>query len=245
MSQQPTELNVVRDLYRFIDKKQPEVKWAAVMSFFMESFLVVLSLHANFTIYEADICGIIQCIIAGHISFIGLAIAGIAIVIALFTADQIKEINKLKEGAFDHLLYDFKWFALVSAIATVIFIAVIFVIRSPYPIAPTWLFYILTFFLIYIFLYLLFSGYALIGNFIKMAKIKCSLDTAISERKNISVVAIETQLDFLVSKLFNGNKQTAREFYNELIKIIGENSVNDNKDEIIAYLKKRYTSLMK
>ena len=34
MSQQPTELNVVRDLYRFIDKKQPEVKWAAVMSFF-------------------------------------------------------------------------------------------------------------------------------------------------------------------------------------------------------------------
>ena len=55
MSQQPTELNVVRDLYRFIDKKQPEVKWAAVMSFFMESFLVVLSLHANFTIYEADI----------------------------------------------------------------------------------------------------------------------------------------------------------------------------------------------
>lgn len=143
MSQQPTELNVVRDLYRFIDKKQPEVKWAAVMSFFMESFLVVLSLHANFTIYEADICGIIQCIIAGHISFIGLAIAGIAIVIALFTADQIKEINKLKEGAFDHLLYDFKWFALVSAIATVIFIAVIFVIRSPYPIAPTWLFYIL------------------------------------------------------------------------------------------------------
>ena len=58
MSQQPTELNVVRDLYRFIDKKQPEVKWAAVMSFFMESFLVVLSLHANFTIYEADICGI-------------------------------------------------------------------------------------------------------------------------------------------------------------------------------------------
>lgn len=143
MSQQPTELNVVRDLYRFIDKKQPEVKWAAVMSFFMESFLVVFSLHANFTIYEADICGIIQCIIAGHISFIGLAIAGIAIVIALFTADQIKEINKLKEGAFDHLLYDFKWFALVSAIATVIFIAVIFVIRSPYPIAPTWLFYIL------------------------------------------------------------------------------------------------------
>ena len=245
MSQQPTELNVVRDLYRFIDKKQPEVKWATVMSFFMESLLVILSLYANFAIYEADICDIIQCVIAGLISFIGLAIAGIAIVIALFTADQIKLINKMKEEAFDHLLYDFKWFALVSAIATVIFITAIFVIRSPYPLAPTWLFYILTFFLMYVFLYLLFYGYALIGNFIKMARIKCSLDTAISERKNISVVAIEAQLDFLISKFFNGNKQTACEFYNELIEIIEKNSVSDNKDELIVYLKKRYTSLMK
>ena len=163
------------------------------------------------------------------------------IVIALFTADQIKLIDDLKEGSFDQLLYDFKWFALVSAVEAVIFIATIFVIKSPYPIAPIWLFYILTFCLIYGVLYLLFYGCALIGNFIKMAKIKCVLDSALKAKKDISVVAIEVQLNFLVSKLLGGDKQASREFYNELIEIIEKSSMN-NKDELIAYLKERYTA---
>lgn len=245
MGQQPTENNTAQGLwglYRFIDKKQPEVKWTAVMSLLMECLFVALSLHSNFTIYESDICNIIQCIIAGLIGFIGVAIAGIAIVIALFTADQIKLIDDLKEGSFDQLLYDFKWFALVSAVEAVIFIATIFVIKSPYPIAPIWLFYILTFCLIYGVLYLLFYGCALIGNFIKMAKIKCVLDSALKAKKDISVVAIEVQLNFLVSKLLGGDKQASREFYNELIEIIEKSSMN-NKDELIAYLKERYTAI--
>lgn len=117
----------------------------------------------------------------------------------------------------------------------------IFVIKSPYPIAPIWLFYILTFCLIYGVLYLLFYGCALIGNFIKMAKIKCVLDSALKAKKDISVVAIEVQLNFLVSKLLGGDKQASREFYNELIEIIEKSSMN-NKDELIAYLKERYTA---
>ena len=113
--------------------------------------------------------------------------------------------------------------------------------KSPYPIAPIWLFYILTFCLIYGFLYLLFYGCALIGNFIKMARIKCVLDSALKAKKDISVVAIEVQLNFLVSKLLGGDKQASREFYNELIEIIEKSSMN-NKDELIAYLKERYTA---
>lgn len=82
MNQQPTGINTARELYRFIDKRQPEVKWAIAMSILMECLLIMLSLHSNFDIYESDICSIIQCVIAGLISFIGVAIAGIAIVIA-------------------------------------------------------------------------------------------------------------------------------------------------------------------
>lgn len=242
MNQQPTGINTARELYRFIDKRQPEVKWAIAMSILMECLLIMLSLHSNFDIYESDICSIIQCVIAGLISFIGVAIAGIAIVIALFTADQIKLIDELREGAFDRLLYDFKWFALVSAIETVVFVATIFVIKSPYPVAPTGLFYVLTFLLIYGVLYLLFYGCALIGNFIKMARIKCSLDSALKGKKDTSITAIEMQLDFLVSKLLHGDKQTSREFYNELIGIIEKSSLND-KDDLIAYLKEKHTNI--
>lgn len=239
MGQQPTESRTARGLYRFIDIKQPEVKWAAGISILMEGLFIALSLHSNFAIYENDVRSLIQCIIAGLISLIGVAIAGIAIVIALFTAKQIEIIDKLKPGAFDNLLYDFKWFALVSAIETAVFVAIIFVIKSPYPIAPVGIFYFLTFVLVYGVFYLLFYGCALIGNFIKMARIKCSLDAALMQSKSTPILAIEVQLDFLVSKLFHGDKQSSHEFYTELIGLIEKSSMSD-KDEIIDYLKKRY-----
>ena len=240
MGQQPTEIKTARGLYRFIDIKQPEVKWATGISILMEGLFVILSLHSNFAIYENDVCSLIQCIIAGLISLIGVAISGIAIMIALFTAEQIKMIDKLKPEAFDNLLYDFKWFALISAIETAVFAAMIFVIRSPYPVAPIAIFYILTFLLIYSVFYLLFYGCALIGNFIKMARIKCSLDTVLMDSKSTPILAIEAQLDFLVSKLFRGDKQSSHQFYDELIALMEKSSIN-NKDEVVDYLKKRYT----
>lgn len=239
MGQQRTEINTARGLYRLVDIKQPEVKWAAGVSLLMEGLFVVLSLHSNFTIYENDVCSLIQCVIAGLIGLIGVAIAGIAIVIALFTADQIKMINKLKPGIFDVLLYDFEWFALISTIETAVFVAVIFVIRSPYPVAPIALFYTSTFLLLYGVFYLLFYGCALIGNFIKMARIKCSLDTVLTESKSTPISALEVQLDFLVSKLFHGDKQASHEFYAELIGLIEKSSMS-NKNEVVNYLKTRY-----
>lgn len=239
MGQQPAKSKKSWCLHRFIDKKQPETIWAFGVSIFMELLFVALSLHSNFQIYENDICSLIQCVIAGLISLIGVAIAGIAIVIALFTTEEIKTINELVTNAFDSLLYDFKWFALVSAIEVSVFVAMIFLIRSPYPIAPTPLFYFATFLLVYGVFYLLFYGCALVGNFIKMARIKCSLDTALMQSKSTPISAIEVELDFLVSKLFHGDKQASSEFYSELISVM-EKSTLSGKDEIVDYLKKRY-----
>ncbi len=240
MGRQSTEIK--KKLYRFVDIMQPEVKWAIGISIIMTVLFVALSLYSNFSIYEDDICNLLQCIIAGLISLIGVAISGIAIVIALFPSDQIKTIEKLKPGAFGTLLYDFKWFALNAAIEVAVFSVLIFVIKCPSPLCPAISFYILAFLLIYIVFYLLFYGYALIGNFIKMSKIKCTLDTVQSKSKSIPTIAIEMQLDFLVSKLYKGDIQLARDFHAELIKLIEESSMN-NKAEVVAYLKDRYSSL--
>lgn len=237
-----TEKKILKYLCRFIDFKQPEVKWSTVVSILLNIVLGLLSLHFNFTIYENDICSLIQCIISGLVSLIGIAIAGIAIVIALFTAEQIKIIDKLKNGAFDELLYDFQWLALVSAAEVAVFIALLFVIRSPYPVVHWSIFYLITFVLTYGVFYLLFYACALVGNFIKMAKLKCSLDTALTEHQSTSSLANEVQLDFLVSKLFHGDKQASSEFYCELISLLEKSSMN-KKDEIVDYLKRRYTNL--
>lgn len=239
MGQQTYENKILQGLYRFIDIKQPEVKWAFGTSTLIVVFFRIISLYSNFTFYENDICNLIQCIIAGLISLIGVAIAGIAIVIALFSAEQIKIIDKLQPKTFDRLLYDFKWLALVSTVEIAIFTVIYFVIRSPYPIVHKLIFYFIVFLLLYGVFYLLFYGYALIGNFIKLSRIKCSLDTALAYSKDIPVSAIEMQLDFLVSKLLHQNKETSYKFYTELIEIL-ENSPQKDKTEIIDYLKKRY-----
>ena len=242
MDQQPTKSKMSRGLYRFIDIRHPEVRWAVGISIFMEFLFIALSLHSNFSIYENDVCSLIQCAIAGLISLIGVAIAGIAIVIALFTTEEIKTINELVPNSFDDLLYDFKWFALVSAIEVSVFVAMIFVIRSPYPIAPMPLFYFVIFLLVYGVFYLLFYGYALVGNFIKMAGIKCKLDAASKQSKSIPLLAIEVELDFLVSRLFHEDKQASSKFYSELINVLEKSTLN-SKDEIVDYLKKRYQNL--
>lgn len=87
----------------------------------------------------------------------------------------------------------------------------------------------------------MFYGFALIGNFIKMSNLKCTLDIALTQTKNTVVSATEIQLDFLLSKLFHGDKKVSHEFYDELIELIETSSI-DNKDEIVEYLKKRYSS---
>lgn len=239
MGPKATNHKILKGLYRFINIKQPEVKGAVSVSLLLECLFVVFSLHDNFALYQDSICSLIECVIAGLIGLIGVAIAGIAIVIALFTSEQINLIDKIKEGAFEALLYDFKWFSLVSAVETAVFIAMIFVIRSPYPIAPQTVFYVVTFILIYGIFYQLFYACALIGNFIKMSHLKCSLDTILNQTKSVPLSAIEFQIDFLISRFFHEDKQAARKFYTELIDIIQKSSTK-NRDEIIEYIKTRY-----
>ena len=227
-------------LLRFVDIKQSEVRWAGCISILLECFFILISLHSNFFIYESELSSLFQCVITGLISLIGIAIAGVAIVITLFTSEQIRMIEELHTGAFESLLYDFKWFALVATLEAAIYVAMIFVIKMPCIIAPAILFYIVVFLLIYGVFYLLFYGCALIGNCMKLSKIRYTLDIISAQAKNTPVASNEIKLDFLISKLLHSDERAANEFYSELITLI-ENSTINNKEEIVRYLNERHT----
>jgi len=236
---QPSVKNFFLHIYKFIDIKQPEVKWATGMSIILAGFFFILPIYSNFATYEDEICSLIQCIIAGAFGLIGVSIAGIAIVITLFTVEQIQMLEELKAGAFYDLLYDFKWFALIAALEIPIFIVTLFVIRIPYTLAPKPAFYLIVLILTYSVLYLVFYGYSLIGNFIKMSQLRQSLSAIPKQVKSTPVQAMELQLNFLVSKLVNGDKDAAKKFYAELIEIVEKNPI-PNKNEIAEYLKKQH-----
>lgn len=236
---QPPAKNILSHVYKFIDIRQPEVKWAAGVSIILTGLFFAVPIYSEFATYEDEICSLIQCIIAGAFGLIGMSIAGIAIVITLFTVEQIQMLEKLQAGVFYDLLYDFKWFALIASLEISVFVAMLFIIRSPYPLVSKPAFYLIVFVLIYFVFYLVFYGYSLIGNFIKMSKLKQSLSTILGQKNSTSVQAMELQFDFLVSKLVKGNKDAAKLFYTELMEIVEESDIS-NRDEIVKYLKEHH-----
>lgn len=211
---------IKNDLFRFIDIRQPEVKWALFTSAILELFLVLINLYSNFLLYSNDLGSLFQDLIGVLVSLIGVAISGVAIVVALFSREQVDIIENLKNGAFEELLNDFKWLALVSVLDAVVFICIIFMIKTPCPLAPCWLFYLITLLIIYSFFYLLFYGYALIGNCIKMARLKNTIEKISDQSKSTPVAALEFQIDFLVSILLKSDKVEARKYYTELIRLV-------------------------
>ncbi len=228
-------------LYRLIDIKQPEVKWALVTSVLLEVLLVQIKLYSNFSLYAADICSLLQDLIGSLVSLIGVAIAGVTIAITLFTREQVTIIEKVKTGAFETVLDDFKWLALLSTVNTAVFLGIILVIKSPYPLVEVHVFYLISFLLVYVFFYLLFYGYALIGNCIKLYRLKNTLEDITKQSKSVPLSALEFQTDFLVSKLLKNDKAEAKKFYSELISLV-EKSNNEAKSEILEYLNNRYSA---
>lgn len=231
-------------LYKFIDIKQPEVKWALFTSAALEILLVLIKFHSNFLLYADDICSLLQSLIGALVSLIGVAVAGVAIVISLFSKEQVEIIENIKARAFEVLLDDFKWLALVSGLDTAVLVGVLLIIKSPFPVAPACLLYVVSFLIVYSFFYLLFYCYALVGNCIKLYGIRNTLEEISMHSKSIPVSALEFQIEFLISKLLKNDQTEAKKFYSELINL-AKNSKSKNNKEILEYLNERYSSYTK
>ncbi|MEG1567601.1 MAG: hypothetical protein RR313_08110 [Anaerovoracaceae bacterium] len=231
--------NFFKYFIKLVDIKQSEVKNSLIVSILLEIFFILIAFYDNFQIFETDLNGLFLGIISGLVSLIGIAIAGVTIVMTLFTSKQIRLIDELKQGAYESLLLDFKWFALLATSEAAIFLALIFTIKLPTALVPQIPFYAIVFMLVYGVFYLLFYGCALIGNCIDFSKLKCTLDLIDSQTKSIPVSANELKLDFLISKLCKKDIDLANSFYNELIDIVGESDLS-NKDDIVKYLKERH-----
>lgn len=228
-------------LYRFADIKQPEVRWSLVVSAFLEVLLILINFYANFSLYTDDLCSLLQCLIGALVSLIGVAVAGVAIVISLFSREQIAIIEDIKAGAFKVLLEDFKWLALISGLDTAVLVGMLLIIKTPFPLVPAYLLYSISFLLIYVFFYLLFYCYALIGNCIRLYAIRNTIEEISMQTKSVPVSALEFQIDFLVSELLKHDKSEAKKFYSKII-TLAESSKSDNKKEVLKYLKDRYAS---
>lgn len=231
--------DTLENLYKLIDPKQSEVRYGFLIAGIFQIIFLIFDFYLYFLDMQDDIVNLLLYLISGVVSLLGIAIAGVAIVIALFNTEQVRQLDKLKQGSFSRLLYDFKWFGLIAAIEVAIFIMLIFFIKLPLPLVHPIAFHGVGFFVTYAVFYLLFYACALIGNCIKLSQLKQSLDEILSMSKTESESATELKVDFLISKIFENDSEATKKFYGELIDVLQKNEFS-NKANVLAYLKARH-----
>lgn len=75
-------------LLKLVDIRQPEVKFALSVATILEVFFIAIRFHSGFNLYIDEVISLLHCVIGGLFGLVGFAIAGVSIVIALFTPEQ-------------------------------------------------------------------------------------------------------------------------------------------------------------
>lgn len=242
MAQSSSFLNLhirLKDVRRYVDVEQPEVRWAISVSTVIEIFFLIIPIYSNFSQYSEVISDILLYIIAGIISLLGVAVAGITLLTSFFSPDQLQCMDRHHPGAFDELVADFQWFSLSAIFQTILLILILFLVHSPYPLAPKFCFYIIIFITEYGVFYHLFYVYALIGNFSTLVRIKRSISLLQSHEQDIGEYALELQLDYLISLILHQDINAAHSFYLDLIDFISKSNIA-NKEAIIENIKEKH-----
>lgn len=222
----------ISSLYRLVDPGESEVRYAALTTLLLTLAAIHLNVHAHFPMYLDELCALLQVLIGALVSLIGVAISGIAIVIVFFSREQIARIEKYHKNAFEILLKDFQWLAVVSALDTACFVGLILLLRAPYPLVSCFWFYAIVAVVTYSFFYLLFYGCALIGNCIEMAKIKNMLEASSG---SVPEHFYEIQIDFLTAFYLTHSGHDLIQYYEAMIRYVEDSSLS-NKEEIVQFL---------
>jgi len=226
-------------LKRKLDFHEPEVIHASITTLlFLISFLLI-DLFDVFFCHISEVQSLLLTLIGGLLSLLGFSITGIAIVISWFSAHDIKFIEELKTDSFSEILDTFKDFAYDMVINIVLFLLVYLLTLSDLPRPEKFLFYIFTAVLSYLFLYILFYGWALLQNCITLSNLKKLINESATEDKSKFDILNEVALEQLVEIIYRGSHQDSKSFYESLLKMIKDSSI-PQKNELVEYIRCRY-----
>ena len=121
----------------------------------------------------------------------------------------------------------------------VLFIITYILMLTDIPIPGKFIFYAYTIISTYLFLYILFYGWALLSNCIALSNLKKLISESIEEEKSKFDLLNELALEQLVEIIYRGSHQDPKSFYEMLLKIV-KNSTVSQKNELAEYIVHRY-----
>ena len=143
---------------RKLNLQEPEVVRALLTSILFLIVFLYIDFYNVFLNHIGDLRTLILGLIVGLLSLLGFCITGIAIVISLFSAQDIKSIEDLKRNSYQDILETFKHFAYDMVINIVLFIITYILMLTDIPIPGKFILYAYTIISTYLFLYILFYG---------------------------------------------------------------------------------------
>lgn len=224
---------------RKLNLQEPEVVRALITSILFLFVFLYIDFFNVFVNHISDLRALILGLVGGLLSLLGFSITGIAIVISLFSVQDIKLIENLKSNSYRDILETFKHFAYDMVLNIVLFIMTYVLMLTDIPIPGKFAFYAFTIALTYLFLYILFYGWALLSNCIALSNLKKLISETIEEDKSKFDMLNELGLEQLVEIIYRSSHQESKSFYEMLLKMV-KSSTMPQKDELAEYIVHRH-----
>lgn len=218
-----------------------EVRIAILVTISLAGLLLGrLNFYENFVEYQNDIKQILTVIIGGEFTLLGMSLAGMAIITAMFSTESLRIINSIdKNDTINRVLSQFEFSALNLGIQIVYLIALYLIIASNEETTAFPLFLLCFLVVTYHFTFNVFYIIALIGNCIRINEIKNkSNNIALISRSNIEV-ANEIRIDYILAILLKEKGINRDGMLKDLFNIIDKSKIS-NKQEIKDYLLSYY-----
>lgn len=169
--------------------KYKELMSSAIISTIFCFILFKMDIYKNFSFYLPALQNLCIYIGTGLISFIGIIITGIAVVISLLNKEILNEIDRINEEKGESnditgILKYFKICTIHAAIQIGLFYLMYLVLYSPNNLVGIGIFFILLFSFTFYFIYLIFYIMGLVSMCIKLFEISKIYTKIIDERKN-------------------------------------------------------------
>lgn len=218
-----------------------EVKIAILATaIFSYLFLARSDFYNNFFEYQNDIKQLLLALIGGEFTLLGMSLAGMAIITAMFSPEVLRIINNIdKNDTINRVLSQFEFSALNLGIQITYLIVIYLSVVSDAKVIIFPAFTIVFIITAYHFTFNVFYIVALIGNCIRVNEIKNICTNISLIDKNYISIANEVRIDYILALILKERGINRENMMKDLFNIIDKSNIL-NKQEIKEYLSHYY-----
>lgn len=218
-----------------------EVKWSICITVVTIVFLnCVLDFYQRFFSYCEGLKQIIMVMTGGEFTLLGMSLAGIAIVVALFSSEELKILEKVdKNDAINRVLSQFEFSAMNLSLQIIYLLIIYLILFNTKPVVAFWIFWGIIGLVMYHFCFNILYIVVLVGACIKLSSIKNKCNKIFQNDYSTIDMANEIRIEYLIKMILSNEGINRDKFLKDLFTMLDESQVK-NKEEIKNYLKHHY-----